>query len=160
MLVPKKARQLVYSYLFKEGVLVAKKDYRSKHTEIDVPNLYVISLMQSFRSREFVKERFCWNHYYWFLTNAGIEYLREYLHLPESIVPATLKKKAPRQPTGPQGRPYRGGRGGKEAGTDADFNPQFGETTEGGSAEAAAAPEGGRGVARTGTAGAGRGAAI
>lgn len=35
-------------------------------------------------------------YFYWYLTVEGIEYLREYLHLPEEIVPATLKKSASR----------------------------------------------------------------
>merc|ERR1711892_596589 len=35
-----------------------------------------------------------WRHYYWVLTNEGIEYLREYLHLPPEIVPVTMKKQA------------------------------------------------------------------
>ncbi|RWW55398.1 hypothetical protein BHE74_00037969 [Ensete ventricosum] len=38
--------------MFQEGVLYAKKDYNlAKHPEIDVPNLQVIKLMQSFKSR-------------------------------------------------------------------------------------------------------------
>ena len=52
----------------------------------------VIKLMQSFKSRELVTELFAWRHYYWFLTDEGIEYLRVYLNLPSEIVPATLKK--------------------------------------------------------------------
>ena len=81
----------------------------------------VIKMMQSFKSKELVTERFAWRHYYWcascyaepcagaepcavtclceplvsasrFLTDEGIEYLREYLNLPSEIVPATLKK--------------------------------------------------------------------
>lgn len=35
-------------------------------------------------------------YFYWYLTAEGIEYLREYLHLPEEIVPATLKKSSSR----------------------------------------------------------------
>lgn len=54
--------------------------------------LQVIKLMQSFKSRELVTELFAWRHYYWFLTDNGIEYLRTYLNLPSEIVPATLKK--------------------------------------------------------------------
>ena len=54
--------------------------------------LQVIKLMQSFKSRELVTELFAWRHYYWFLTDEGIEYLRVYLNLPSEIVPATLKK--------------------------------------------------------------------
>lgn len=49
-----------------EGVLYAKKDYNlPKHPEIDVPNLQVIKLMQSFKSKEYVRECFAWRHYYW-----------------------------------------------------------------------------------------------
>jgi len=81
--------------LGEEGVLFAEKDYQlEKHPEIDVRNLYVIKLMQSFKSRELVKEIFAWRHYYWFLTPKGVEFLREYLNLPEDIVPATHKSRA------------------------------------------------------------------
>ncbi|CAN0101197.1 unnamed protein product, partial [Ectocarpus fasciculatus] len=94
----KKNRLAVYSYLFKEGVLVAKKDFfKAKHDEIeDVPNLEVLALMKSMKSRGLVRETFNWQYFYWYLTVEGIEYLREYLHLPEEIVPATLKKSASR----------------------------------------------------------------
>lgn len=36
-----------------------------KHPEVDVPNLQVLKLMQSFTSQELVTERFAWRHYYW-----------------------------------------------------------------------------------------------
>lgn len=67
MLIPKKNRVTVYKYLFQEGVLWAKKDYNApKHPDIEsVPNLQVIKLMQSFKSRELVTERYAWSHYYW-----------------------------------------------------------------------------------------------
>merc|ERR1712203_51797 len=41
-------------------------------------------------------EQFAWRHYYWYLTNEGIQYLRDYLHLPSEIVPSTLKRALPR----------------------------------------------------------------
>lgn len=89
-----------------EGVLFAKKDYNlPKHPLIDVPNLQVIKLMQSFKSKEYVRETFGWMHYYWFLTNDGIEFLRTYLNLPSEIVPATLKKSAKPLPSRPMGGP-------------------------------------------------------
>lgn len=65
-----------------------------KHPEIDVPNLYVIKLMQSLKSKGYVAEKFNWWYFYWHLTNDGMEYLRDFLSLPESIVPATLKPQA------------------------------------------------------------------
>jgi len=117
MLIPKKARIAVYQYLFKEGVIVCKKDVNApKHQEIDVPNLYVLKLMQSFLSRKFVKEQFNWQWHYFFLTDEGIVHLREYLHLPPEIVPATLKKqRVPSRHEGERERdrePREGGRGG------------------------------------------------
>ncbi|KAG6526373.1 hypothetical protein ZIOFF_016356 [Zingiber officinale] len=113
MIIPKKNRHEICKYLFQEGVLYAKKDYNlAKHPEIDVPNLQVIKLMQSFKSREYVRETFAWQHYYWYLTNDGIEYLRTFLNLPSEIVPATLKKSArpPARPfgSGPPGDRPRG----------------------------------------------------
>ncbi|XP_065159942.1 small ribosomal subunit protein eS10-like [Atheta coriaria] len=96
MLMPKKNRVVIYEHLFKEGVMVAKKDYHApKHPEKaleNIPNLEVIKALQSLKSRGYVKEQFAWRHFYWYLTNDGIEYLRTYLHLPPEIVPSTLKR--------------------------------------------------------------------
>ena len=40
--MPKKNLVLIYEHLFKEGVMVAKKDtHAPKHPELDVPNLQV-----------------------------------------------------------------------------------------------------------------------
>jgi small subunit ribosomal protein S10e len=96
MFITKTNRIAVYSYLFKEGTLVAKKDFWQKvHSdEIQIPNLEVLSLMKSFTSKGFCRETYNWQHYYYYLTNEGIEYLRAYLCLPEDIVPATLKSVA------------------------------------------------------------------
>ena len=44
--MPKKNRVQIFEYLFKEGVLVAKKDFGApKHPDIDVPNLHVIKAL-------------------------------------------------------------------------------------------------------------------
>jgi small subunit ribosomal protein S10e len=56
--------------------------------------------MQSFTSKELVKQIFSWRYFYWYLTNEGIEYLREYLNLSTDVVPNTLKKST-RPPTRP-----------------------------------------------------------
>ncbi|KAG6482560.1 hypothetical protein ZIOFF_059192 [Zingiber officinale] len=109
MIISKKNRREICKYLFQEGVLYAKKDYNlAKHPEVDVPNLQVIKLMQSFKSREYVRETFAWQYYYWYLTNDGIEFLRTFLNLPSEIVPATLKKSA-RPPARPFGSGPPGG---------------------------------------------------
>ena len=53
MLIPQKNRRLIYENLFKEGVMVAKKDFNlPKHPEVDVPNLQVIKSMQVRNERE------------------------------------------------------------------------------------------------------------
>lgn len=95
MLMPLRDLRAIYEVLFRDGVMVAKKDKRpqTKHPEIEgVSNLQVIRAMGSLKSRGFVKETFAWRHFYWYLTNEGIVYLREYLHLPPEIVPASLQR--------------------------------------------------------------------
>ncbi|CAN1751590.1 40S ribosomal protein S10-2, partial [Linum perenne] len=156
-IIPEKNRREISKYLFQEGVCYAKKDFNlAKHPDIDVPNLQVIKLMQSFKSKEYVRETFAWMHYYWYLTNDGIEFLRTYLNLPSEIVPATLKKSAkpigrpmggpqgdrPRGPPGDRPRfgdrdgyrsgPREGGFGGEKGGAPADYQPAFRGSGRGG----------------------------
>ncbi|XP_036607546.1 40S ribosomal protein S10-like [Trichosurus vulpecula] len=108
MLIPKKNRIAISELLFKEGVMVAKKDvHMPKHLELadkNVPNLHllaelllqhVMKAMQSLKCHGYVKEQFAWRNFYWYLTNEGIQYLRDYLHLPPEIVPATLCRSYP-----------------------------------------------------------------
>jgi len=140
MIISKQNRRIIYENLFKEGVLVAKKDFNApKHEELDVPNLHVIKALQSLTSKGFVKTQFSWQWYYYVLTPEGVEYLREWLHLPSEIVPATHKKAArpPRpatvRPGGGGEGAYRAPRGGdrdgyrskKEEGAPGEYRPQF-----------------------------------
>lgn len=108
MLIPKSDRKQIYQYLYQEGVLVAPKNYEVQHDEIDTKNLYVIKSMQSLTSKGFVKTQFSWQYYYYTLTDEGLEYLREYLNLPEGIVPKTLLVDA--VPDRQQGRRFGGPR--------------------------------------------------
>ncbi|XP_044254561.1 40S ribosomal protein S10-like [Tribolium madens] len=109
MLMPKKNRIAIYEYLFKEGVMVAKKDtHAPKHPELEnISNLQVIKALQSLKSKGYVKEQFAWRHYYWYLTNNGIEYLRTILHLPPEIVPSTLKRQARTETTRARPTPFK-----------------------------------------------------
>ena len=123
MLIPKADRKATYERLLKDGVMVARKDTNApRHVYLNVPNLHVMKLMQSLKSREYVKENFSWMWHYWYLTDKGLLYLREYLHVPAEVVPATQKKPrvapAPRNERGgdrPRGGPRRFG---DEAGDD------------------------------------------
>jgi small subunit ribosomal protein S10e len=109
MLIPKKDRTTIFTYLFKEGVLVARKDVFHKHPTIPVRNLYVIKLMQSLESRSYVKHSYNWGYNYYYLTNAGIDFLRATLYLPETIVPATLtaRKRVPQAGESTERRSFR-----------------------------------------------------
>ena len=156
MLVPKQNRVAIYEHLFKEGVMVAKKDFNQpKHDELDtVPNLQVhckifsllyfqqnvqvIKALTSLKSRGYVKEQFAWRHYYWSLTNEGIQYLRDYLHLPPEIVPATLKRQAPRETRPRAGGAPRSGGVAKEA--DREAYRKAGEGDKAGAAGPGSAP--------------------
>ena len=99
MFIPKANRIATFSYLFKEGVLVVKKDTRlDKHPHVtQATNLEVLNLMKSMQSRGYVRITFSWQYNYCYLTPEGIEYLRDYLALPPEIVPATHKKAAGRE---------------------------------------------------------------
>ncbi|GAB7362624.1 hypothetical protein MBLNU230_g2936t1 [Neophaeotheca triangularis] len=152
MLIPKADRKKIHEYLFREGVMVAKKDFNQpKHGEIDTKNLYVIKAAQSLTSRGYLKTQFSWQWYYYTLTPEGLDYLREWLHLPAEIVPQTHVKQQrshapprgmlggegdrPRGRGGPRGD--RGDREGgyrrrdmgdaqqKEGGAGGDFKPEF-----------------------------------
>ncbi|KAH6682950.1 putative 40S ribosomal protein S10-B [Halenospora varia] len=165
MLIPKADRKKIHEYLFREGVLVAKKDYDlPKHNDIDTKNLYVVKACQSLTSRGYVKTQFSWQYYYYTLTPEGLDYLREWLHLPAEIVPATHIKQQrshapPRGMMGGEGergdrKPFggRGGRGGERGDREGGYRRRdAGEGKEGG------APAGFEPGFRTG-AGRGRGA--
>ncbi|KAE8323753.1 Plectin/S10 domain-containing protein [Aspergillus sergii] len=141
MLIPKDDRKKIHEYLFREGVLVAKKDFESKHGDIDTKNLYVIKALQSLNSRGYVKTQFSWQYYYYTLTPEGLDYLREWLHLPAEVVPATHIKQQrshapPRGMMGGEERERRGPRptreGGyrrrdqeKEGAAPGEYNPNF-----------------------------------
>jgi len=88
---------------------VKKDTALTKHAEIDVPNLQVMNLMKSLKSKGHVRETFNWNHYYFYLTDTGIVYLRDYLHLLPTVTPATLTRSA-RQQDRVVGERERGGR--------------------------------------------------
>ncbi|RXM31481.1 hypothetical protein EOD39_6945 [Acipenser ruthenus] len=95
MLMPLEKLRAIYELLFRDGVLVAKKDKRPQSLHPEVPeltNLQVIRAMGSLKSRGYVRETFAWRHFYWYLTNEGIVYLRDYLRLPPEIVPSSLQR--------------------------------------------------------------------
>lgn len=73
----------------------------------------------------------CRQWFYYFLTDSGVEYLRQYLYLEENVVPATLKK--PAKPSGVRegagDRGFGGGRGGFGRG---GFDKEGGYRREGG----------------------------
>merc|ERR1712151_517745 len=82
-----------------------------------------------------------WRHYYWYLTNEGIQYLRDYLHLPPEIVPSTLKRQAPRE-TRPRASAAPRAGGDKGEGDRAAYRraPGAGETDKAGAAGPGSAP--------------------
>ncbi|WVN87877.1 uncharacterized protein L203_103074 [Cryptococcus depauperatus CBS 7841] len=135
MIISKQNRRAIYEYLFKEGVLVAPKDFnRPSHPDIPtVRNLEVIKAMQSLNSKGYVKTQFSWQWYYYTLTEEGLAYLREFLHLPSEIVPQTHMKPVARQPAVRAGgqregfnRGQRGDREYRRKDDDGEYRPRFG----------------------------------
>ncbi|KAK1772964.1 40S ribosomal protein S10 [Phialemonium atrogriseum] len=114
MLIPKADRKKIHESLFREGVLTAEKNYEIDHAGIETKNLWVIKAMQSLDSRGYVKTRYSWRNFYYTLTPEGLDYLREWLHLPAEIVPAThiKQQRSHAPPRGMMGE-ERGDRGGE-----------------------------------------------
>jgi len=116
VLISKQNRRAIYEHVFKEGVIAVKHDPNaSKHNEMeDIPNLHVMMVLRSLCSRNYVTEKFNWQWHYYFLTNEGIDYLRDALHLPSQVFPATLTKQRPTRPAlaGADTAGESGGKGG------------------------------------------------
>jgi small subunit ribosomal protein S10e len=76
--MPKRDRTAIYETLFNDGVLTAMKDFNApRHPDVEgVKNLYVIKACQSLVSKGYATEQFSWRHYYWYLNNDGVNYLR------------------------------------------------------------------------------------
>merc|ERR1711908_258768 len=70
--------------------------YLPVHPQITaVPNLHVMMITKSLKSRGCLNEVYNWGWRYYFLTNEGVKYLIQQLGLPADakIVPATFAKK-------------------------------------------------------------------
>eukprot|EP00747_Dinoflagellata_sp_TGD_P120138 gnl/TRDRNA2_/TRDRNA2_173173_c0_seq9.p1 gnl/TRDRNA2_/TRDRNA2_173173_c0~~gnl/TRDRNA2_/TRDRNA2_173173_c0_seq9.p1 ORF type:complete len:129 (-),score=37.93 gnl/TRDRNA2_/TRDRNA2_173173_c0_seq9:220-606(-) len=115
VLIPKKTRRQILEHIFKEGVIVVKHDPdASRHNEeglSDVANIHVMMVTRSLASRDYLKEKHCWGWHYYFLTNEGIEYLRDVLHLPAQVFPSTLTKQRPVRPALSEGGNFDNGEG-------------------------------------------------
>merc|ERR1711931_535329 len=110
--------------------------------------------MLSLKSRGYVRENFAWRHYYWYLTNEGIQYLRDFLHLPPEIVPATLRKAT--KPN--EGRSWnRDQRGGGDGGDRDSYRREGGGRGDGGSYDKGGAGDNFKPEFRGGMGGIGRG---
>ena len=97
VLVSRDNRRTIFTYLLREGVIVVKKDaYLPAHQQItSVPNLHVMMVTKSLKSRGYLSEIYNWGWKYYFLTNEGVQYMIKELGLPPTanILPATHPKK-------------------------------------------------------------------
>jgi small subunit ribosomal protein S10e len=85
MYIPKKIKKTILSQLFRDGILVIKLDKKNHRYE----NLVSIKVMKSLVSKGLVSERYSWNFYYFILKDNGVDYLRKFLNIPNSVTPLT-----------------------------------------------------------------------
>jgi small subunit ribosomal protein S10e len=91
MIITKEERITVYTNLFKNGTAVVKREkQKEKKNKIMVSKL----LLKGLCSKGLVKETFSWQFYYYTLNDQGVCYLRNYLNIPEKVVPITHKQPA------------------------------------------------------------------
>ncbi|KAJ7428609.1 40S ribosomal protein S10 [Pitangus sulphuratus] len=95
MLMPLERLRSILELLFREGVLVGERDGCPRRTHPQLPgvaNVEVRRAMASLHSRGLVRQTAAWRHLYWYLTDAGIAHLRQYLRLPPDVVPRSLQR--------------------------------------------------------------------
>lgn len=112
VLVPTPVKKTVYERIFKDGVIVVKKDSKLKeHRDFNgVSNLVVMMITKSLHSRGYLQEKFNWGYHYYFLADEGVEYLREYLHLDETAFPDTHIARTAKDTEEEAEKPERSGR--------------------------------------------------
>uniref|UniRef100_UPI00358E1BB0 small ribosomal subunit protein eS10-like n=1 Tax=Myxine glutinosa TaxID=7769 RepID=UPI00358E1BB0 len=100
MLMPTEVLRSVHERLFRDGVMVTRRERRpSSHPDVPgASQLQVWRVMESMRSRGFVRLTVAWQHRYWYLTGSGLLFLRQRLHLPPEILPATMRRILPAPP--------------------------------------------------------------
>ena len=106
VIVAREDRRAIFEYLLKEGVIVVKKDaYLPAHQHVStVPNLHVMMVTKSLKSRGCINEVYTWGWHYYFLTKEGLAYLLKELGLEDSkILPATYAKKIRKAIDAPEG---------------------------------------------------------
>jgi len=106
VLISKKNRRTILEYIFKEGVITCEKNgHKEKHDDIPVPNLEVMMIVKSLVSRGYLKNTFNWQWNYCFVTDDGLNYLREVLSIPAHVAPITHTKQRANRPlaSGPPG---------------------------------------------------------
>eukprot|EP00792_Barthelona_sp_PAP020_P005257 TRINITY_DN2570_c0_g1_i3.p1 TRINITY_DN2570_c0_g1~~TRINITY_DN2570_c0_g1_i3.p1 ORF type:complete len:80 (+),score=13.16 TRINITY_DN2570_c0_g1_i3:187-426(+) len=59
----------------------------AENPRINVPNLEVLMILKSLESKKLVRKVFNWRFRYYFITDAGISYIREYLGIDDKVVP-------------------------------------------------------------------------
>merc|ERR1712032_390379 len=126
VLVSKEQRRTVFKYLLREGVIVVKKDaYFPFHQHCTtVPNLQVMMVVKSLKSRGCLNMAYNWGWSYYFLTKEGVTYLIQELGLPadSKILPATYSKKQKVKISAPTE-----GKGKGEEGEEGEEEPTKGE---------------------------------
>lgn len=108
-IIPKENKKAILKSLFEEGVFVVKKDVKvGDHHYLAMPNIHAMMTLKTLLSKKYVKETFAWRFNYYTLTDEGVQYLRDFLHLSASDVPKChipVADRAPRR----EGAPRTGG---------------------------------------------------
>ena len=92
MLITKKEKEFVYNEMFRVGILVINKNKKNFSTkEKEIRGFVIIKLLKGLLSKGLVKETFSWKFYYFTLNDKGVEFLRNFLNLPSTVIPLIYK---------------------------------------------------------------------
>lgn len=89
MRIPTKNILAVKKYMLDKRCLVVEATPKGNHPVLNIPNLQVLSLMQSFVAKKYVKKTFCWRYGYYFLEDAAVEIIKNQLWIADNEMVGT-----------------------------------------------------------------------
>lgn len=79
----------IKSYFFKEGVCLVEDRTEDPHPDLGINSKEVMKMFKSLVSKGIARKTFVWRHAYYFITQAGIEMLKDEFCLEEEEFPLT-----------------------------------------------------------------------
>lgn len=81
----------IKEYLFENGIILTNDTPQAIHNELNIADKKIMSYLKTLISKGYVQKTFVWQHGYYFLTDEGVEWLRDDLCMEENDMPLTYE---------------------------------------------------------------------